>query len=95
MSYAKVDAPVVVLKFQVPEVPDVEYSTRYPVTPVSTSVGDDQVTRIPPAIAVAETLSGAEAKPPKASAVGERGDRSVAKTAAISRPKRRRMIIIY
>jgi hypothetical protein len=50
-----------VLKLQVPEFPDVEYSTRYPVTPVSTSVGADQVTRIPPAIAVAETFNGAEA----------------------------------
>jgi hypothetical protein len=95
MSYVYVEELVVVLKLHVPKVPDVEYSTRYPVTPVSISVGADQVTRIPPAIAVAETFNGAEAYPPKARAVGEIGDSSVAKTAATSRPRRRRMRLIY
>jgi hypothetical protein len=95
MSYVNVDEFTVVERVQVPLVPDVEYSTRYPVTPVSISVGADQPTRIPPAIAEAVTLFGAEAYPPAAIACGVMGEMSVAKTAAIIRPSRRRMREIY
>jgi hypothetical protein len=84
----------VVARFQVPEFPEEELSRRYPVIPLSTSIGTVQVTRTPPAIAVAVTSKGAEAKPPAALASCGCGAKNDSKSEAMSNT-RTRMVLIY